>query len=133
MRILETGRIHHGEVPMIRTFAALALACASLSLPALAAVNLNTASRDELLAVPGIGPTKAQAIVDHRTAKGPFKSVDDLRDVKGFRGKLVERLRPELTVAAAPAKGATARAEGKGAQAVARADAGRIAEEKPRK
>ena len=117
---------------MLRILAALALACASLSQPALAAVNLNTASRDELVAVPGIGPTKAQAIVDHRSAKGPFKSVDDLKEVKGFRGKLVERLRPELTVTAVPAKGAT-RTDGTGAQAVARADAGRIAEEKPRK
>ena len=132
MRILETGRVHPGEVPMIRILVTLALACAAATVPALAAVDLNTATRDELVAVPGIGPTKAQAIVDHRTANGPFKSVDDLRDVKGFRGKLVERLRPELTVAAAPAKAAT-RAEGKGAQTVARAGAGRIAEEKPRK
>ena len=132
MRILETGRVHPGEVPMIRILVTLALACAAATVPALAAVDLNTATRDELVAVPGIGPTKAQAIVDHRTANGPFKSVDDLRDVKGFRGKLVERLRPELTVAAAPVKAAT-RAEGKGAQTVARAGAGRIAEEKPRK
>ncbi|MBP8007197.1 MAG: ComEA family DNA-binding protein, partial [Burkholderiales bacterium] len=100
---------------MIRILVTLALACATATIPALAAVDLNSATRDELVAVPGIGPTKAQAIVDHRTANGPFKSVDDLRDVKGFRGKLVDRLRPELTVAAAPAKAAT-RAEGKGAQ-----------------
>ena len=117
---------------MIRILVALAFACASASFPSLATVNLNTATRDELVAVPGIGPTKAQAIVDHRTAKGPFKSVDDLRDVKGFRGKLVDRLRPELTVAAVPAKGAS-RTEAKGPPTVARADAGRIAEEKPRK
>lgn len=123
---------------MLRILAALALACASLSVPALGAVNLNTASRDELLAVPGIGPTKAQAILDHRAAHGPFKSVDDLKEVKGFRGKLVERLRPELTVSAVPAKSAAPakaapRAETKAAPVSARADAGRIAEEKPRK
>lgn len=123
---------------MLRILAALALACASLSVPALGAVNLNTASRDELLAVPGIGPTKAQAILDHRAAHGPFRSVDDLREVKGFRGKLVERLRPELTVSAVPAKSAAPakaapRVEAKAAAGSARADAGRIAEEKPRK
>jgi competence protein ComEA len=123
---------------MLRILAALALACASLSVPALGAVNLNTASRDELLAVPGIGPTKAQAILDHRAAHGPFRSVDDLKEVKGFRGKLVERLRPELTVSAVPAKSAAPakaapRVEAKAAAGSARADAGRIAEEKPRK
>lgn len=125
---------------MIRILAALALACASAipSAAALAAVNINSATRDELVAVPGIGPTKAQAIVDHRAAHGPFKSVDDLKGVKGFREKLVERLRPELTVSAVPAKGATPakaapRTDGKGPQVAARADAGRIADEKPRK
>ena len=92
---------------MSRTLAAVALAIASFALApaAPAAVNLNTATRDELVAVPGIGPSKAQAIVEHRKTHGPFKSVDDLRNVKGFRDKLIERLRPELTVAAAPAKG----------------------------
>ena len=99
---------------------------------AFAQININTATTDELDSLKGIGPTKAKAIIDYRKKNGPFKSVDDLRDVKGFRGKLVDRLRPELTVAAAPAKAAT-RAEGKGAQTVARAGAGRIAEEKPRK
>jgi competence protein ComEA len=111
--------------------AAFALASALFSVAAPAAVNLNTASHDELLAVPGIGPTKAQAIVEHRKANGPFASVDDLKQVKGFRGKLVERLRPELTVAAAPAKQAT-KGEAKGAVA-GHAATGRIADEKPRK
>ena len=118
---------------MSRILAALALGLA-LATSAVAAVNLNSASRDELLAVPGIGPTKATAIVEHRKAHGPFKSVDDLKQVKGFRDKLVERLRPELWVAAAPAKGAPkaeAAAEGK-AKATNTAASGRI-EERPRK
>ncbi|MFI4925746.1 MAG: ComEA family DNA-binding protein [Vicinamibacteria bacterium] len=93
---------------MLRRFVlcALALACAAAALPSQSTVNLNTASRDELVTVPGIGPAKALAIVEHRKTHGPFKSVDDLKQVKGFRDKLVERLRPELTVAAAPAKSA---------------------------
>jgi competence protein ComEA len=123
------------ENAMIRIAVATACALACLATPfaALAAVNLNTASRDELVAVPGIGPSKAQAIVEHRQAHGPFKSVDDLKQVKGFRDKLVERLRPELTVAAVPAKAMAkgdADAKGKGAGAQA---AGGIGEAKPRK
>lgn len=121
---------------MIRILVATACALASLAAfpAALAAVNLNTATPDELVAVPGIGPSKAQAIVEHRKTHGPFKSVDDLKQVKGFRDKLVERLRPELTVAALPAKAAAKgdatepRAKGTGTQA-----AGRIQDDKPRK
>jgi len=120
---------------MLRRFvlAALALACATFALPAQSTVNLNTASRDELVTVPGIGPAKAQAIVEHRKSHGPFKSVDDLKQVKGFRDKLVERLRPELTVAAAPAKGAP-KSEAADAKAKpgAPAASGRI-DDRPRK
>ena len=121
---------------MIRTLVATAcaLACLAAVSAALAAVNLNTASRDELVAVPGIGPSKAQAIVEHRTTHGPFKSVDDLKQVKGFRDKLVERLRPELTVAAVPAKaGAKGEASDARARGAAAQAAGRIQDEKPRK
>ena len=120
---------------MLRRFvlAALTLACAAFALPSQSTVNLNTASRDELVTVPGIGPAKAQAIVEHRKTHGPFKTVDDLKQVKGFRDKLVERLRPELTVASAPAKGAAKSdvADAK-AKAGAPAASGRI-EDRPRK
>ena len=112
---------------------ALALVLALFSVTAFAALNLNTATKDDLIALPGIGPAKAQAIVEHRKTHGPFKSVDDLKQVKGFRDKLVERLRPELTVASAPAKGAAKSdvADAK-AKAGAPAASGRI-EDRPRK
>lgn len=64
----------------------------------LAAVNLNTASVAELDAIKGVGPGKAKAIVAYREQNGPFKSVDDLRHVKGFGEKSVTKLRAELTV-----------------------------------
>ena len=73
---------------------------------AFAAVNLNTATKDELIALPGIGPAKAQAILDHRTTHGPFKSVEELKDVKGIGAKRFEKLKPELTVAGSASQGA---------------------------
>ena len=72
---------------------------------AMAAVNLNTASKAELETVSGIGPQKAEAILAYRNKNGPFKKVDDLKKVSGFGDKSVAKMRSELTVdAAAPSK-----------------------------
>lgn len=69
---------------------------------AIAAVNINTATVDELDAVKGIGPGKAAAIVEYRDKNGPFKSVD-LKNVKGFGEKSVDKLRGDLSTGGAPA------------------------------
>ncbi|MCL2524360.1 MAG: helix-hairpin-helix domain-containing protein [Betaproteobacteria bacterium] len=82
---------------MKRILSGIALFLAGIGL-ALAAVNINTASVNELDAVKGIGPGKAKAIVEYRKKNGPFKSVDDLKNVKGFGQKSVAKLRDELTV-----------------------------------
>ena len=65
---------------------------------AFAAVNLNTATKDELDSVKGIGPAKAQAIIEYRQKNGQFKRVDDLKNVKGFGEKSVEKMRSELKI-----------------------------------
>ena len=82
----------------------LAFAFALWSGAALAALNLNTATKEELIALSGIGPAKAQAILDYRNAHGGFKSVEELKDVKGIGAKRFEKLKGELTVASTPAK-----------------------------
>jgi competence protein ComEA len=61
-------------------------------------VNLNTATLDQLEALPGIGPVLAQRIVDYREQHGPFASVDDLSNVSGIGDAHMEDLRPLVTV-----------------------------------
>jgi len=63
-------------------FFVLALLVSPLSLAA--QVNVNTASAAELDSLPGIGPSKAQAIVTFREQQGPFSSVDSLVNVPGI-------------------------------------------------
>lgn len=74
------------------------LAALFLSGAAAAALNLNTATKDELVALPGIGPAKAQAIIEYRNQYGPFKSVDEIRKVKGIGEKLFVQIKPEIAV-----------------------------------
>ncbi|MBI4357349.1 MAG: ComEA family DNA-binding protein [Gammaproteobacteria bacterium] len=65
---------------------------------AYAAVNINTADQKTLEALTGIGPSKAQAIVQYREKNGPFKTVQDLAKVKGIGDKFVNANLANLTV-----------------------------------
>jgi competence protein ComEA len=72
----------------------------SLSQPASSAagvVNLNDANADQLVLLPGVGPSKAAAIIAYRKSH-PFKRLEDLTRVKGFGRKTFSRLRPLLSV-----------------------------------
>lgn len=61
-------------------------------------VNINSASAEELDALPGVGPSTAAAIVEDREQNGPFNSVDDLLRVSGIGEKKLERLRSAACV-----------------------------------
>ncbi|ENZ5591559.1 helix-hairpin-helix domain-containing protein [Enterococcus faecalis] len=61
-------------------------------------INLNTATEAELQTISGIGAKKAQEIIRFRDEQGPFKTVEELKNVPGIGEKTVERLKGMLTV-----------------------------------
>lgn len=63
-----------------------------------AAVNINTASMQQLQSLPYIGAIKAQAIVDYRNAHGPFHSTKDIMCVKGIGKATYEKLQNDISV-----------------------------------
>lgn len=61
-------------------------------------LNINTATAEQLAALPGIGPKLAERIIAYRTQKGGFVSVDDLDAVSGIGAHLIDSLRPYIAV-----------------------------------
>jgi competence ComEA-like helix-hairpin-helix protein len=61
-------------------------------------LNLNTATEDQLMLLPAVGPAKADRIVAWRKKNGAFKRTADLRRVKGFGYKTFKRLEPFLDI-----------------------------------
>jgi competence protein ComEA len=63
-----------------------------------ALINLNSATLVELEALPGIGPTLAEAIIAERERRGGFRSVNELRDVRGIGEKRFADLKDKVTI-----------------------------------
>jgi competence protein ComEA len=61
-------------------------------------ININKANIDQLITLPGIGKSKAQAIVDFRDKQGAFKSVAELAQVKGIGDKLLAKLEGKVVL-----------------------------------
>lgn len=61
-------------------------------------VNINTATITELTKLNGIGESKAQAIIDYRNANGPFKTIEDILNVKGIGEKIYDKIKEFITV-----------------------------------
>ncbi len=61
-------------------------------------VNLNTASEAELMTLSGVGPAKAEAIIQYREEQGPFKTEEDLMNISGIGQKTFEKLEPHISV-----------------------------------
>jgi comEA protein len=85
------------EEVMKKLLLALAL-CFALSGIAAATVNINTATKEELTSIKGIGDKRAQDIIDYRKKNGDFKSIDDLEKVPGIGPGTMKQIRSELSV-----------------------------------
>ncbi len=77
---------------------------AATSTSAAAQINLNTASAAQLEALPGVGKSTAERIVDYREKNGGFKKVEDLMNVRGIGEKSFLKMKPLVTIAAAKAE-----------------------------
>lgn len=61
-------------------------------------VNINTASKEELKKVPGIGDTTAQKIIDYREKNGEFKTIQDLKKIGRIGDKTIEKMKDKIDV-----------------------------------
>lgn len=59
-------------------------------------VDINEAGWPELSQIPGLGETLARRIVDRRAEQGPYRDLDELRDIQGIGPRTLERMRPFL-------------------------------------
>jgi len=71
---------------------------AATAAPTTDLLNINTATATELEALPGIGPTLAQRIVDYRTQHGPLQSIEDIMNVIGIGPSIFDQIQILITV-----------------------------------
>lgn len=64
----------------------------------LGAININTASKDELIRLPGVGEVTAERIIIYREEHGPFTTIEEIQNVKGIGKKKFERIAPYIKV-----------------------------------
>ena len=61
-------------------------------------VNLNTADREELMTLRGIGESKAQAIIRYREEQGPFRTIEEVMNISGIKEAAFEKIKDDITV-----------------------------------
>ena len=61
-------------------------------------INLNTATKEQLMTLPGIGEAKADAIIRYRTESGYFASPEDVMNISGIKNSIFEKIRDQITV-----------------------------------
>lgn len=61
-------------------------------------ISLNSASKDELMTLSGIGESKALLIIEYREKNGPFKSIEELKNISGIGDSLFEKIKENITL-----------------------------------
>ncbi len=61
-------------------------------------VSLNTATLDELMTLPGIGESKAQAIIEYREEVGAFQNIEELKEVSGIGDAIFDQIKENITI-----------------------------------
>lgn len=61
-------------------------------------ISINTATLEQLQNLPGIGESKAQDIINYRNSSGPFKSIDDIKNVSGIGDALFAKIKDHITL-----------------------------------
>jgi len=82
--------------PFARLFAVLLLAL-PLFAGAAETIDINTADKQQLMEIDGVGEARAQAIIEYREQNGPFASVEELTQVSGIGAATLENNRDRLT------------------------------------
>lgn len=61
-------------------------------------VNLNTATKEELMSLRGVGESKANAIIEYRTSVGPFRTIEDVMNITGIKEGMFNKIKDNITV-----------------------------------
>ena len=61
-------------------------------------VSLNTATLDELMTLPGIGESKANAIIKYREEVGAFQNIEELKEVSGIGDTIFDQIKENITI-----------------------------------
>ena len=63
-----------------------------------AKVNLNTAGKEELMTLKGIGESKAEDIIRYRETYGPFERIEDIMNISGIKDAAFQKIKDSITV-----------------------------------